>query len=242
MRKRTVFTTILSLLTAILMSGMLVCASENEVVFGTDPDDAVKGHIYVRAIVDSENITDVTVELLPTTSEGIMHRYVLTAENGYGIADDIRIGEYDYMSYTAKSGTKAEHNPMRILVTENEPAIVTVIAGSKEFAEKYTCLCSYMTEDGNTISGIITEEEAEEYLEKENAGQPGESSGDEDYYEEEKEEVSGTGETKEEAQTPTPEEENENKGRKKLPVSLFLVPALAVVIAIVWIKRKGGGD
>ena len=224
------------------MSGMLVCASENEVVFGTDPDDAVKGHIYVRAIVDSENITDVTVELLPTTSEGVMHRYVLTAENGYGVADDIRIGEYDYMSYTAKSGTKSEHSSSRVLVTEDEPAIFTVIAGGKDFTEQYTWLCDYVTNDGNRVSGIVTKEEADGYYETLFARQTGEISEDEDYYEEEKEEVPGTGETKEDTQTPTPEEENENKARKKLPVSLFLVPALAVVIAIVWIKRKGGGD
>ena len=221
----------------LLMCGVHVYASDNEILSGTDPDDAVKGHIYVRAIVEEGNETDITVELFPLTSEGVMHRYELTSENGYGVSDDVRVGGYEYIAYTSVDGTKAEHPFESIAVTEEEPSVFTVIAGSPDFAEQYTWLCSYTTDDGNSITGVISKEDAKRYFEKSVSAQTGEYSGTE---EENYDELSG-GDTEAfvEPEIPTPIEDPHEEDGVRIPMAVLLIPVLIIAAAAAAFRKKG---
>lgn len=207
--------------------------------FGDDPDDAVKGHVYVRALIEEGHDTDVTVELLPYSTGGVGHRYVLNGDNGYGMSDDIRIGEYEFMGFASGDDVYVSHIPGSVTVTEDSSTYFIVVAGSEEFANEYTWLAGYETDNGGRLSGIITHKDAARYFDNTVAAQTGEPLDTDD--EIAGQEDPGTGDT-EEIYTPVPEEPDDSRDGRRIPAAAgVLIPALIIAAAVfIAAKRKGG--
>lgn len=149
----------MAMLTA-LMLPIAALASENDVIFYPDPEDAVLGHVYIGAVVEEGFTDDVTVELYPMFAEGNIHRYILTADKGYVDSDDIMVGEYDAIAYLTNSDqdTSATYSANEQEVTEGDGThpYFAAVAGSKQFVDEYGWLSAYATEKGTALSGPLS--------------------------------------------------------------------------------------
>jgi len=230
-------------LIAICLPCRCLLAADNDVVFGSDPPDAVKGHIFVRAVVESGYETDVTVELYPYWDEGIPHRYELSEGNEFGVSDDIQVGEYDYVSYVQDEETYTSHVPHLVTVSEGEDAYFIVVVGSRDFVREYEWLSDY-TKDGQRISGVITSKEAEELYAYDVSQQWGDTTGSITTDE------TGPGEDPSYASTQapegqpehiTPEEEktDEKAEERHIPAAMLAISLFVVGVGmLLYIKRK----
>lgn len=233
------FTRLMILFIAIFLPCECLLAADTEVVFGSDPPDAAKGHIFVRAVVESGYESGITVELYPYGDECVPHRYELSADNGFGVSDDIRTGEYDYISYAQDEKVYTSHVPRTITVTEEEPSYFTVVAGSREFTREYEWLSSFI-KDGSYLSGVITPEEAEELYEYSVSRQWGDGEvpvTDETHPEED---VSEAGTQGPEQEIITPEDEKDERPAKpNMPAAVIFIPLFIVIVTVLLLgKRK----
>lgn len=231
------------LLIAICLPCRSLSAADNEAVFGSDPPDAVKGHIFVRAIVESGYETPVTVELYPYWDEGVPHRYELSEDNGFGVSDDIQIGEYDYVSYTQDDEVYTSHVPNLVTVDEDEDAYFIVVVGEQDFVREYEWLSDY-SKDGSCISGVITTEEAEDLYAYDVSQQWGEFPGGAVADETEPEEgatqmAAYAQEEKPETITPEEEKEEEKPEKRHLPAAVWAIPLFITGAGILlYVRRK----
>lgn len=234
---------ILPIVALMAVSVPCICpqAADTEVVFGEEPEDAVKGHIIVRAVEESGFESDVTVELYPCGEDGVPHRYELTEENGYGVSDDIQVGEYEYVSFTQNENAYSSHVPRSVSVSGGETAYFIVVVGDRDFVWDYEWLSDFR-KDGERMSGVITEEEAQALFDYSVSQQTGDTPEDYPADDTHPEEDASEGATSaaEEPETITPEGEGEENEEKPVTGPRFPVAALAaaILLALIYLLIK----
>ena len=167
-RLRRLMTAVAGIILAICIC-LPAAASDSDVVFEPDPEGAEKAHVYVGAIVEEGCTDDITLELYPTFPEGTVHRYVLTAEEGYLNFDDVMVGEYDAVAYmtNAESSMSATYIGGTQEVAKGKGApYFAAVGGSASFVSEYGWLSSYAIEKGTMLSGETTEDEAKALFEE----------------------------------------------------------------------------
>lgn len=223
-------------------------ASDRDVVFMPDPDDAVKGHIYVGAIVEEGFKGDINVELYPNFPEGNVHSYELTYKDGYIVNDDIMIGEYDAVAYLAdaEDGFTAAYSAGIQEVTEggNKYPYFAAVAGSDDFVFNQGWLSFYAVEKGSMLSGTVSDKDVQALFEETVALQNGYREGVQNEREDVAlgsmpEEGASMGATEEVPAEQIQPEENVRNDAKRNPL-IIVIPSLVGigVIAALYVRRR----
>ena len=237
--KQAVFV-IAALLIAVTAAPAPALASDSrEIVTGEDPEDAVKGHVYIRAVVEKGYRPMIDVELIPASEEGAVHTYTLSEENGYGISDDIMVGEYGCICYpditeTWKSDATAIYEGHEQEVTEGGDTCFVVVAGSPDFTEKYSWMSYYRDEDGGTLSGYLSRSEARALEENLYIRQDAEEEVPEEEHEDNPpEEYEDPGVPAEEEQPEEPSVQLEEDGNVTAITAVMIKAAAAALVVLV---------
>lgn len=234
-------------------------AADAPVAEAEDPEDAVKGHVYIRAALQEGYSPIIHVELLPETEGCVSHSYVLDTENGYGVSDDIAEGTYGCICYVDESSTwkydiQAVYGgeEQEVIKENDDPPCYLIVAGSPEFAEGNSWLSTYRDQDGRYVDGTVTGEMITEIKKRMIASQDTEEDGEPIPDNPPEEYTDPSIPAEEEDGEPAVEEpgqgqDEEEKGRPHTGAFL-LGGAAAVLAAAVWYavirrrKQKKGGS
>lgn len=236
---------------------MRAFAADTPVVESRDPEDAVKGHVYIRAALQEGYSPVIHVELLPETEGCVSHSYVLDAENGYGVSDDIAEGVYGCICYTDESSNRRYDvqavyggEAQEVREGTDDPPCFLVIAGSPEFAENCRWLSTYRDSEGEYLKGTVTAEQIMAITGRLTALQDNEEDAavpdnpPEEYHDPSI--PAGEGSTAEEPAADGPETEKEEE--KSMPHWAFFAAGAAVALILAGValagrkirQRKGG--
>ena len=98
---------IIILVVAMTAPAVTVGAADTETAAAGETEDAVKGHVYIRAAVEEGYEADITACLIPVSESGFVHEYRLNTGNRYGMSDDITEGCYVCVPFITDPGESA---------------------------------------------------------------------------------------------------------------------------------------
>lgn len=143
-------------------------------VMGEDPDDAVKGRIYIDLIREEGCDYPVEADIAPAFEDGNIHEYHLGDGEGiYSVSDDIMIGEYNCVPTMDTEKDDEIPSDIQVIysgeereVTADTPVYFVIVEGSSSFIEQYGALLSnYVDSDGRPLKASeITQQEAAGYF------------------------------------------------------------------------------
>ena len=136
--------TIIILVVAMTAPAVTVGAADTETAAAGETEDAVKGHVYIRAAVEEGYEADITVCLIPVSESGFVHEYRLNTGNRYGMSDDITEGCYVCVPFITDPG-------------ESASVYVEYGGGEKD---------DFRDENGEYLKGVVSRRDAEEAFEK----------------------------------------------------------------------------
>lgn len=230
-----------------------VMASDAPVIEREDPEDAEKGHVYVRAVVEKGCSISVHVDLLPEFEEGVSHSYTLDDSCGYGVGDDIMVGTYGCICYAEgyDSDVTAAYGggSQEVASGEGNETYFVVVAGSKDFVSQYEWLTNYTDSNGEHLRGYITRSEAKKISEAPNTGEdvyplqeePIEENPPEEYESpavNEEPEEAHTGSTEETIEEPDSGQEHKDINMTVILTAVGIIAAAAVVFTARYIIRR----
>ena len=145
-------------------------AADTGAVTAGETEDAVTGHVYVRAAVEKGYEADIVVCLIPESEKGAVHEYRLHPGNRYGLSDDIAEGSYTCVPFIKDPDQGAsvfvEYGGGEKEVSQHEDACFLVVAGSAGFVWDYIWISDYRDEKGECLKGVVSRLEAEEAFKK----------------------------------------------------------------------------
>ena len=134
-----------------------------------DPEDAEKGHVYIKAVVETGYSPSIYVELIPEFEEGVSHVYTLDESNEYAVSDDIMTGPYGCICYVSRESSRKSDvqvtygaGSREVLYGQDGPPSFVVVAGSPHFVKEYYWLSDHRDPDGKYLSGHLSEKEVQE--------------------------------------------------------------------------------
>ena len=144
--------TIIILVVAMTAPAVTVGAADTETAAAGETEDAVKGHVYIRAAVEEGYEADITACLIPVSESGFVHEYRLNTGNRYGMSDDITEGCYVCVPFITDPGESAsvyvEYGGGEKEVSRREDACFLVVAGSAGFVRDYIWISDFRDENG----------------------------------------------------------------------------------------------
>lgn len=162
--------TIIILVVAMTAPAVTVGAADTETAAAGETEDAVKGHVYIRAAVEEGYEADITACLIPVSESGFVHEYRLNTGNRYGMSDDITEGCYVCVPFITDPGESAsvyvEYGGGEKEVSRREDTCFLVVAGSAGFVRDYIWISDFRDENGEYLKGVVSRRDAEEAFEK----------------------------------------------------------------------------
>lgn len=207
-------------------------------------DDSIpKGMVTIQAILQFAQAPDILVELHPTFDGGTVHFYRLTVENNFITTDMIASGEYravamldleDYGEFRVVSPTHYIH------VEYGRNETVAVLEGTQRFCNDYMWLPDVSDENGNYLSGHVTDDQIEALYEYMASGDGPEPVGEELAYMQEEQQGPTEPETIPQYVEVTEPETKDDEGIRIMPVLpvIVIIVVVAAVIVVLVIRRK----